>query len=176
MVKEVGLGLDDALGPPVGHGETGLRLTGHPNAPGQREQLMGGPAGGGPRGFSILSPGTQGINQLYLPFRLDQDTTRYVFRYLQEDLAQADIRDTVTFIYDRNPRFVSSACGVSYVFGIKKIRYTRSIIDSVACPLEEITNMDTENLSIFFHVSTEPEPGPDPDKEPESDSEQDKAS
>ena len=82
----------------------------------------------------------------------------------------------MTFIYDRNPRFVSSACGVSYVFGIKKIRYTRSIIDSVACPLEEITNMDTENLSIFFHVSTEPEPGPDPDKEPESDSEQDKAS
>ncbi len=129
----------------------------------------------GAPGDSILSPGTQGINQLYLPFRLDQDTTRYVFRYLQEDLAQADIRDTVTFIYDRNPRFVSSACGVSYVFGIKKIRYTRSIIDSVACPLEEITNMDTENLSIFFHVSTEPEPSPDPDKEPESDSEQDKA-
>lgn len=76
----------------------------------------------GAPGDSILSPGTQGINQLYLPFRLDQDTTRYVFRYLQEDLAQADIRDTVTFIYDRNPRFVSSACGVSYVFGIKKIR------------------------------------------------------
>ena len=45
-------------------------------------------------------------------------------------------------------------------FRDQKIRYTRSIIDSVACPLEEITNMDTENLSIFFHVSTEPEPGP----------------
>ncbi len=35
--------------------------------------------------------------------------------------------------------------------------------------LEEITNMDTENLSIFFHVSTEPE-RPRADKEPESDS------
>lgn len=109
--------------------------------------------GVGAPGDSILSPGTQALSQLYLPFRLDSDTTRYVFRYLHKELVQHDIKDTVTFIYSRDPRFVSSACGVSYVFGIKEIRSTGLLIDSVVCPMGEITNKDSENLSIYFRVS-----------------------
>lgn len=109
--------------------------------------------GVGAPGDSILSTGTQALSKLYLPFRLDSDTTRYVFRYLHKELAQQNIRDTVTFIYSRDPRFVSSACGVSYVFGIKEIRSTGLLIDSVTCPMGEITNKDSENLSIYFRVS-----------------------
>ncbi len=114
--------------------------------------------GVGVPGDSILFPGTAAASQLYLPFRLDADTTRYVFRYMQKRLAALDIRDTVTFIYSRQPRFVSSACGVSYVFGIKGIKSTGIIIDSVTCPMHEINSMDTENLHIYLRVAPEETP------------------
>lgn len=104
-------------------------------------------------GDSILSDGKKRINQLYLPFRLDRDTTRYVFRYLQKELAAMDLKDTVTFIYSRNPRFVSAACGVSYVFTMQEIRHTDIIIDSVACPAGEINNMATQNLEIYIRTT-----------------------
>lgn len=107
----------------------------------------------GAPGDSLLSPGTSAVNELYLPFRLDRDTTRYVFRYLHKELAKYDITDTVTFIYSRQARFVSSACGVSYVFGMDSIRCSTNLIDSVTCPAGEITNMDTENLHIYFRVA-----------------------
>lgn len=104
-------------------------------------------------GDSILSDGKKRISQLYLPFRLDRDTTRYVFSYLQKELAAMDLKDTVTFIYTRNPRFVSAACGVSYVFTMQEIRHTNMIIDSVACPAGEINNMATQNLEIYFRTA-----------------------
>lgn len=108
--------------------------------------------GVGVPGDSILSSGSSTVSELYLPFQLDSDTTRYVFRYLHKDLAAHDLRDTVTFIYTREPRFVSSACGVSYVFTIKDIITTEVIIDSVTCPAGEVTNMATQNLHIYFRT------------------------
>lgn len=111
--------------------------------------------GKGAPGDSILFSGKSAINELYLPFRLDHDTTTYVFRYLHTELAEAQITDTVSFIYSRTPRFVSSACGVSYIFGIEKIENSNFLIDSVSCPAGEITNMATENLHIYFRVKKE---------------------
>ena len=103
-------------------------------------------------GDSVLSAGGRRISELYLPFRLDTDTTRYLFRYIRKDQLAYDLRDTVTFIYAREPRFVSSACGVSYAFVMKQILHTSVMIDSVVCPAGEITNMSTENLRIFFRT------------------------
>lgn len=108
--------------------------------------------GVGVPGDSILSKGNQRISELYLPFRLDTDTTKYQFRYIQKALAALDLRDTITFIYTREPRFVSAACGVSYAFVMKEIRHTGVLIDSVACPAGEITNMATQNLQIYFRT------------------------
>lgn len=109
----------------------------------------------GAPGDSILYPGPKAISELYLPFRLDRDTTRYVFRYLHKEFARLNLTDTVTFIYSRRPRFVSAACGVSYVFGMDSIRCSTNLIDSVTCPSGEITNMDVENLHIYFRVAEE---------------------
>ncbi len=106
-------------------------------------------------GDSILFAGKNAISRLYLPFRIDRDTTTYVFRYLHKVLEEADIRDTVRFIYTRNPRFVSSACGVSYVFDMVKIEHSTEFIDSVVCPMNMIDNKDSENLKIYFRVQTE---------------------
>ena len=106
-------------------------------------------------GDSILFAGNSSINELYLPFRLDRDTTAYIFKYLHSRLAQQNIADTIRFVYSRTPRFVSSACGVSYIFRLKTIISTDAFIDSVSCPYGEITNMDTENLHIYFRVNNE---------------------
>lgn len=104
----------------------------------------------GAPGDSILSEGKSAISSLYLPFRIDSDTTVYVFRPLMKELLFFEIADTITFIYDREARFVSSACGASYLYNIRKISYTENLIDSVVCPGMQITNANSENLKIYF--------------------------
>lgn len=121
----------------------------------------------GAPGDSVLASGRAPLSSLYLPFRIDSDTTAYVFRYLHKELDALGITDTVTFIYTREPRFVSSACGVSYLFKISKILTTGPLIDSVSCPAGEISNMDTENLRVYFRVQPQEEPEPEPEPEPQ---------
>jgi len=108
--------------------------------------------GVGAPGDSVLSNGDKAESSLYLPFRIDSDTTVYVFRVLKEPLKSLGIADTVTFIYDREARFVSSACGASYLFRMRDIRWSGVLIDSVVCPDMEISNADKENLRIYFHT------------------------
>lgn len=86
------------------------------------------------------------VEQLYLPFRIDQDSTQYVFEHLR-----TKERDTVTFRYDRSPVLASYECGVSYVYIIRSITSTGPFIDSVACPDGEINNVNKANLIIFLH-------------------------
>lgn len=103
----------------------------------------------GAPGDSILWEGGA-TNSLYLPFRVDSDTTAYVFRTLPADSLSVTVSDTVTFIYDRAPRFVSAECGVSYVYKIRDIKCTGELIDSVVCPGGEITNANVDNLIIYL--------------------------
>lgn len=105
--------------------------------------------GVGMPGDSALSPASASKDELYLPFRIDCDTTRYAFR--DSHLAGGET-DTVTFIYSRTPRFVNVECGVSYVFGIKSISCQGILIDSVRCPDGYIDNVNRENLEIYFAV------------------------
>lgn len=109
--------------------------------------------GYGAPGDSILFDGSNPISSIYLPFRPDHDTTVYIFQYLHKDLAAAGVADTIRFVYTRNPRFVSSACGVSYVFDIENIESTGMLIDSIVSPQGIIDNMDSENLKIYFRVA-----------------------
>lgn len=107
----------------------------------------------GAPGDSVLSEGTKSISDLYLPFRIDSDTTRYVFKLCMKAVVQFNIADTVTFVYDREARFVSSACGASYVYKIKDIRNTGLLIDSIVVPEGKITNANKENIRIYFRTS-----------------------
>ncbi len=93
---------------------------------------------------SILWEGGQ-TEQLFLPFRVDSDTTIYIFEQLD-----TESRDTVTFLYQRAPQFVSAECGVSFRFIIKSITNTGLLIDSVTCPNGEITNENIANLIIYL--------------------------
>lgn len=99
------------------------------------------------------------LNLAFLPFQLDTDTTTYVFAYMQflEQGESVDVsnpkipKDTISFIYDRKPWFVSPACGAMYFFDMKKVTYTNHFIDSVATE-PTITNQNIENIKIFFNA------------------------
>lgn len=109
----------------------------------------------GAPGDSLLHNGKSGISELYLPFRIDSDTTSYVFRLINKSLGDFILSDTVTFVYNREARFVSSACGVSYVFSIDTIMTRGILIDSVVCEGNKITNANIQNLKIYFNTGEE---------------------
>lgn len=105
----------------------------------------------GAPGDSLLSSASQSKSDVYLPFRIDSDTTRYAFVSVS---GGTRVSDTVTFVYTRVPRFVNVECGVSYIFDMRDITCTGALIDSVTCPGGYIDNTNSENLRIYFAVST----------------------
>lgn len=109
----------------------------------------------GAPGDSVLQDSVRNISQVYLPFRIDQESTTYAIMYLQGILGELGIHDLITFNYDIIPMFVSTACGTVYYYKMNSIDYTTNIIDSVICPTGEITNANIENLKIYFRVSEE---------------------
>ena len=108
--------------------------------------------GVGAPGDSILVNVARGLSQVYLPFRIDQGSTTYEIRYLGGMGEFYELRDIITFNYDIVPMFVSTACGAVYYYKINSIETTHTFIDSVTCPLGEITNANIENLRIYFRV------------------------
>ena len=111
----------------------------------------------GAPGDSILQDSVRTLQQVYLPFRIDQGKTQYVIQYLGGLLGIYHIADTITFNYDIVPWFVSAACGAVYDYKITSIKTTHNIIDSVTCPQGIIDNTDVENLKIYFRVAVSEE-------------------
>ena len=98
----------------------------------------------------------QSLGQAYLPFRLWQDSTQYVFVYTtlagpgMEDAPAKDLpSDTVTFRYHPQEWFVSPACGAMYFYDMKNVSHSSLLIDSISCD-EVITNKNAANIRIFF--------------------------
>lgn len=99
---------------------------------------------------------TQSLGAAYLPFRLWQDSTQYVFVYkalVNQGAADEPIEDipsdTVTFRYHPQEWFVSPACGAMYFYDMKGVSHTSLLIDSVSFD-EVITNKNATNIKIFF--------------------------
>lgn len=115
--------------------------------------------GVGAPGDSILYY-NESLQQAYLPFRLDSDTTKYVFKYMA--FANPDLEiaeqwddlpcDTLTFVYQRKPWFVSAGCGAMYFFDMKSVTHTDFLIDSIATN-KTITNENAANIKIFFFTA-----------------------
>lgn len=98
-------------------------------------------------GDSVLSYPWESKSELMLPFKIDADTTTYIFSQHINGISR---QSTVMFIYSRTPRFDSYECGVSYLFDIKDIMCTGSLVDSVVCPKGFIDNANIQNLRIYF--------------------------
>lgn len=106
----------------------------------------------GAPGDSILQDSVRSLSEVYLPFRIDQNSTTYEIKYLFGVAGLLRISDIITFNYEIKPMFVSSACGTVYYYEIQSIDYTTNFIDSVTCPGGVITNANSENLKIYFRV------------------------
>ena len=113
--------------------------------------------GYGAPGDSVLLQSGVGVNSLYLPFRIDEPQTTYIFHYEQEGIDDERYNDTITFKYEIVPYFVSAACGSIYKYKVESIEHTRHLMDSVVCtaPQNIIDNVAIENLRVYFRVETE---------------------
>ena len=107
--------------------------------------------------YGIGSPGDSAIirnqsstKQVYLPFDVDADCSRFVIQYNQQDLE--GITDTVTVSYDRVPFFYSKDCGAFYLFDVTDYSVSHNLIDSIQVPQRRIDNTNTENIKIFFRT------------------------
>lgn len=116
--------------------------------------------GVGAPGDSVLYT-PQSISEAYLPFRIWEEETQYVFLYTslvpEEDRDDVSIipRDTVTFRYTPKEWFVSPDCGAMYFYEMKSAEHTSVLIDSISFNTT-ITNENASNIKIFFREAINP--------------------
>lgn len=100
---------------------------------------------------AILEP-SQRASQVYLPMRSTQSSTSWVISYKDEELDGPEYNDTISFHYDSEPYFASEECGVIYKYHIRQLDATSHLIDSVVLADSVITNVDIEQIRIYFRV------------------------
>lgn len=116
--------------------------------------------GVGAPGDSILYK-AQTLGEAYLPFRLWEDTTTYVFAYrgfvpdsIATEFPELVPCDTLTFVYTPKEWFVSPACGAMLFFDMDTVIHTSFLIDFVSWN-KVITNENVSNIKIFFQERME---------------------
>lgn len=105
-----------------------------------------------------LSAAGQRISSIYLPMRSTETETGWVFQYKWKVLDYEQLYDTLVFRYDSAPFFSSNECGVIFKYHITSMQYTRHLIDSIALVDSLITNVDIEQIKIYFRTAEEEEP------------------
>ncbi len=102
---------------------------------------------------SLIIDNGQEVSQVYLPFRSSKESSSFYIHYNQEALNFDTLNDTITFDYESIPYFVSEECGAMYFYSIKKMKYTRHIIDSVGILDSLVKNTDIERIKIYFRTT-----------------------
>lgn len=91
-----------------------------------------------------------GVKASSFPIRLSSiaDSSRW---YIWPDSAATTGIDTVTFFYERKPRFLSTACGYIFTYSLKNVTSTNYNIDSIKITNTEVnTDANIEHVKIFF--------------------------
>ncbi len=107
---------------------------------------------GAPADSLLVRPSTKG-SQVYLPLRSSADVTKFYIRYKQKALDYPELYDTLTFTYTSVPYFASEDCGAMYHYRITRLEYTTHLIDSVGMTDSLVTNLERENIKIFFRTA-----------------------
>lgn len=115
----------------------------------------------------LLAAGDR-VSSIYLPMRSVQQSTAWVFSYKWKDLDFSELNDTLAFDYDTTPYFASTDCGVINRYRITRMSYTTHLIDSVVLADSLITNVDIEQIKIYFRTADADQP----DEPEETESEQ----
>lgn len=109
---------------------------------------------GAPGDSAMARPG-QSLSQVYLPMSPNPTTTSWVIAYKYTALDYPFYNDTITFTYETTPYFASEECGAMYYYRLTGVRHTYHLIDSITVNDSLITNVNRENLKIFFRVAAE---------------------
>lgn len=107
----------------------------------------------GAPGDSLLLAPRRGVSELYMPFRADYSSISWVFAFKLEGFYYPQLYDTITFGYNTIPYFASADCGAMYVYRVNSMRYTTHVIDSVAITDSLFTNVNKEQIQIFFRTA-----------------------
>ena len=101
---------------------------------------------------ALSEEGTK-ANEVYLPMRSTKDNTTWQFAYKWKYLADGTLSDTISFDYTASPYFASDECGVIYRYHINRMRYTTHLIDSIKITDSLITNIDKQQIKIYFRTA-----------------------
>lgn len=107
---------------------------------------------GAPNDSLLLRPSSR-AKQVYLPLRSTLDRTQFCISYRQRALDFPELNDTITFVYTSVPYFASEDCGAMYHYRIRSLSYTTHLIDSIGMTDSVVTNIERENIQIYFRTS-----------------------
>lgn len=108
--------------------------------------------GVGVPGDSILYGLGEQLSSIYLPVPPAVNKVSWRIAYMQKELAEFDLADTITLTYNRQPWFAGPDCGAMYKYLITDIGYTTHIIESVAIVDSLVVNIDRTTLNIYFRT------------------------
>ena len=60
------------------------------------------------------------------------------------------LTDTITIRYISYPHLISKECGYTYYHNIEFPFFTKHVIDSISMPKNTVTNLNEENIRIFY--------------------------
>lgn len=109
---------------------------------------------GAPNDSILLYP-TRNTSSIYMPFRADYESVSWVFSIHQAAFNHSEFYDTLTFDYTTIPYFASADCGAMYIYRVNRMNVTHNLIDSVAITDSLFTNVDREQIKIFYRTAEE---------------------
>lgn len=109
---------------------------------------------GAPNDSVLLNP-ARATASVYLPFRADYEEVRYVFSIKSKGLDYPWLYDTITFRYQTIPYFASADCGAMYIYRLSGLATTHNLIDSVTVTDSLFTNVDRQQIKIFYRTGEE---------------------
>jgi hypothetical protein len=92
---------------------------------------------------TALYKGEKNVQVARLPLNTSADTSVFVIKI-------NNITDTLTFIYNSYPHLISKECGYTFYHDIEVPQKTHHNIDSISVIKSTITNLNEENIRIFY--------------------------
>jgi hypothetical protein len=90
-----------------------------------------------------LYDSTLNVSTIKLPLDASSGTSGFVIKI-------NDITDTLIFTYTTYPHLISKECGISFFYTLESYSVTGNKIDTILFRNNKITNLNEENIRIFY--------------------------
>ncbi len=98
---------------------------------------------------SIIYNNQNRVGQFELPLNSTADSCAFVLKLSSSQFPGEVYNDTIWLYYSIKPLLISLDCGFVTFYQLNKVRYTQSLIDSVAIDNNQIINSLDEHIKIF---------------------------